>query len=286
MGKDMANAGKKPLAEWATLLGAGLGAALPRSQSPLVSYYAYAGGYRWHWRQTHDSFPGQPVVLVHGLLTSHFTLLPLAETIAGWAPVLVPDLPGFGLSEGASRALSVPELAAALAEWMRMAGASPAHVLGSSFGCQIAAELAAHFPQRVRSLTLVGPTLDPEARDFRSQAVRLLADLPREPVRLWLDHARGYARSGMRRVVGTFRAMLHDRIESNLPGVRAPSLVLRGASDRIAPEAWTRHAAQLLANGALAYSLAGGAHGVHFSHPALVACALRKFTFPFRNAVA
>jgi len=252
-------------------------------ESQLVSCFAYCGGYRWHWKQTHDSFPGQPVVLVHGLVITSLTLVPLAEAITGWAPVLVPDLPGFGLSTGASKVLGVSELAAALAEWMRVAGASPAHVVGNSFGSQIAVELAARFPRSVRSLTLVGPTLDPAARGFRDRAARLFSDLPQEPFRLWKEHARDSLRgTGWLRAVATLREMLRDPVESKFPQIAVPALVLRGGSDPIAPESWTDRAARLLPD-ARAFSLRAGAHCVHYSHPALVACALRRFTFPLRH---
>lgn len=253
---------------------------------PLVSCYAYCGGYRWHWRQTHDSFPGQPVVLVHGLASGGGDLVPLAGAITGWAPVLVPDLPGFGLSAGRSQALDVGELAAALAEWMRVAGAVPAHVVGNSFGSQIAVELAARYPQQVRSLTLVGPTIDPEARGLYSQMSRLFAELRLEPRDLWLlraGRAGRYARGdGLKQALGTLRALLRDRIETKFPHIKAPTLILRGLDDPISPELWTRRAAQLIPN-ARSISLTDGGHCVHFSHPALVACALRKFTFPLRN---
>lgn len=249
--------------------------ALHRPSGRLVSCYAYCGGYRWHWRQSNDSFPGQPVVLIHGLVVTSLTLLPLAETIAGWAPVLLPDLPGFGHTEGPPGPVSIPDLAAAVAEWMQVAGASPAHIVGNSFGSQVAAELAMRFPHRVRSLTLVGPTIDPTARDFRTQASRLLADLPQEPLSLWTEPF------GIRSAFRTLRNLLLDRIETKLPLIKAPSLILRGMSDPIAPESWIEHAASLLAD-ARAHSLSSGAHCVHFSHPGLVASAVRQFTFPFR----
>ncbi len=248
--------------------------------SPLVSCYAYSGGYHWHWKQSHDSFPGQPVVLIHGLIVTSMTLVPLAEAITGWAPVLVPDLPGFGLSSGDSRALGIPELAAALAEWMSLVGVPVAHVVGSSFGSQIAAELAARFPQRIRSLTLIGPTVDPSARTLRAQAARFFEDVPHEPLRLWADHAH----NRFHHTFDAFRALLRDRIETKLPHVKAPALILRGSCDPIAPESWTRHAARLLP-GARADSLSDGAHCVHFSHPRLVASAVRKFTFPLRHGL-
>lgn len=245
---------------------------------PLVSCFAYSGGYHWHWRQTSDSFPGQPVVLVHGLVITATTLLPLARVITNWAPVLVPDLPGFGLTSGrhVPPPPDVAELAAALDDWMRIAGVETAHVVGNSFGSQVAAELAARFPKRVLSLTLIGPTIDPAARDLRTQASRLFADLPHEPLNLWTGAM------SIRSTLRTFRSLQGDLIETKLPLIRVPSLVLRGLSDPIAPESWTIQAARLLRDAA-SISLSKGGHCVHYSHPGLVASALRTFTFPLRH---
>ena len=252
------------------------------STSPLVSCYAYCGGYRWHWRQTSIISPAHPVLLIHGIVSSSDTLVPLAEMISGWAPVFVPDLPGFGETSGIVSALTVSEMASSLAEWMRMAVPSPVHLFGDSFGCQVAVELALHFPHAVRSLTLLGPTFDPTGRDLRSQAARLLADLYREPIELWVDQVVGFAKVGLKVAAGTLRALMQDRIESKLPGIITPTLVLRGDEDPIAPVQWVRRAATLVANGK-SVSLPAGAHYVHFTHPGLVASAVRKFTFPLRN---
>ncbi len=249
---------------------------------PLVSCYAYCGGYRWHWWQTHDSFPGQPVALVHCPLMPSPSLLPLAEAISRWAPVFLPDLPGYGLSSGADRSLSIAEFAAALAEWLPMAGASPAHLVGVSFGSQIAADLAQHFPRRLRSLTLVGPTIDPSARHLRTQLARWATDISEEPRWLWLEYLRSHSPERLRHTLGAIRAVAKDRIETKLPDVTVPTLVLRGATDPLAPEEWTNRAAQLAPEGA-AQTLPLGAHGVYSTHPGIVSKAIRKFTFPLRN---
>ena len=244
------------------------------ASTPLIDCYTYAAGYRWYWRQRHDHFPGQPVVLIHGLLVRGGHLIPLAEEISAWAPVFIPDLPGFGLSTGADQALSVPELAVALAEWMTVAGIASAHILGISFGSQVAVELALRFPRRVRSLALVGPTIDPAAHSLTSQAGRVLSDLPLEPIRLWIDDLSGAVRCGLRLLTGNIRMLLGDRIETKLPRVKAPALIIRGAQDPIAPESWTRLAVKLLPN-ARHLTIPDAAHYVHFSHPAQVSAAVR-----------
>ena len=105
-----------------------------------------------------------PLVLVHGLAVSHRYLMPLAAELAGHHPVHVVDLSGFGLSGDPGRVLGVAEHADHLAAWLEAGGLPPVAMLGNSFGCQIAVELAVRHPDRVAGLVLVGPTMDSSAR--------------------------------------------------------------------------------------------------------------------------
>ena len=52
----------------------------------------------------------------------------------------------------------------------------PVVLLGNSFGCQVAVDLAVRYPDRVRALVLVGPTIDPAARTAFRQILRWLGD--------------------------------------------------------------------------------------------------------------
>jgi pimeloyl-ACP methyl ester carboxylesterase len=118
--------------------------------------------------------------LVHGLAVSHRYLMPLAARLAGHHPVHVVDLPGFGLSGEPGRVLDVAEHADHLADWLAAAELPPVAVLGNSFGCQVAVDLAVRYPDRVCGLVLVGPTMDPSARTASRQTLRWLRDTARE----------------------------------------------------------------------------------------------------------
>ena len=90
-------------------------------------------------------------------------------------------------------------------------------VLGNSFGCQVAVELAVRHPDRVAGLVLVGPTMDPSARTAPRQILKWLWDTVREdPLQLpILVH--DVRDAGPRRVVGTLAHALRDPIEDKLP---------------------------------------------------------------------
>ena len=221
-----------------------------------------AFGFRSSWRtvlgvDTHDRAstaprPGPPLVLVHGLAVSHRYMMPVAAELAAFSPVHVLDLPGFGLSADPGRVFDVAGHAAHLAAWIDAAELAPVVVLGNSFGCQVAVELAVRFPDRVGGLVLVGPTVDPSARTASRQVLRWLRDTAREdPLQLPIL-ARDVRDAGPPRVAATLGHALRDPIEAKLPQVGVPLLVTRGSREPIVPRAWAEAAARLLPAGELA----------------------------------
>jgi pimeloyl-ACP methyl ester carboxylesterase len=208
---------------------------------------------RWHWiraqrlhvRHRPPTGPhAMPCVLLHGLAVSHRYLMPTARCLSQRA-VYVPDLLGFGLSDKPSTVLDVGEHAEALATWLDCLGTPPAAVLGNSFGCQVAVELACRRPDLVGALILVGPTTDPQAASMPAQVGRLLRNLPGEDWRQAPILLADIRDAGARRIVTTLRYAVRDHIDTKLSGVRVPTLLVRGARDRIAPQSWLDSAAAL-----------------------------------------
>jgi pimeloyl-ACP methyl ester carboxylesterase len=72
------------------------------------------------------------------------------------------------------------------------------------------------------------------------------------------------------------RAMMNDRIETKLPRIQAPTLVIRGEYDSIAPPRWTSHATAMLPHGRIV-EIPNGSHCVHYAAPDSVAEAIRAF---------
>jgi pimeloyl-ACP methyl ester carboxylesterase len=245
-----------------------------------------AWGFQSRWRTvrgvaTHDRCSlagpddGMPVVLLHGLAVSHRYLMPLAARLAGHHPVHVLDLPGFGLSGDPGRVLGVAEHAEHLADWLQAAELSPVAVLGNSFGCQVAVELAVRHPEHVRGLVLVGPTMDPTARTAVRQVLRWLRDTAREdPLQLPIL-VRDVRDAGLPRVVGTLSHALRDPIEDKLPLVRVPVLVTRGSGEPIVPLAWAATAARLPPHGELA--VVPGPHNANYGAADHLGALVRAF---------
>jgi pimeloyl-ACP methyl ester carboxylesterase len=186
-----------------------------------------------------------PIVLVHGL-SSGRTLKPLIRALGTRRPVYAPDLPGFGMSDQPIHPLDVPGLADALRRWLLDNNLAPAIVVGVSFGCQVAVDLAAAYPAAVERLVLVGPTFDPEARTAGRVALRWARNAPRSSPRLAPTIVHDFIDAGPWRSVRTLRQALDDPIEDKLGDIEAPTLVVRPERDHLVPAGWTEKVAELI----------------------------------------
>ena len=210
------------------------------------------------------------VVLLHGLGVGPRYFGPLVQELGGdvRTPSLRQPLPIVGLSLCLERLLE-----------------GPAVVVGNSMGCQYGVELAARRPDLVEALVLVGPTVDPRARNMPRQLGRLVADAWYEPLRLVAIVATDYLTLGPLDTLRQARHALAHRLEELLPEVAAPTLVVRGAHDRLCGADWAREVASLLPDAGL-LTVSGAAHAAHFSHPAEVAAAIRRHVAGSRAAHA
>jgi pimeloyl-ACP methyl ester carboxylesterase len=186
-----------------------------------------------------------PIVLVHGFSSSR-ALKPLIRALGARRPVFAPDLPGFGMSDQPIHPLDVPDLADALRRWMLDNDLAPAIVIGTSFGCQVAVDLAARHPAAVDRLVLVSPTFDPEARTPGRLAMRWVRNAHRSNPRLAPVVVHGVLDAGPRRSMRTLRRALEDPVEDKLGDIEAPTLVVRPERDRLVPVEWTARVAELI----------------------------------------
>ena len=217
-----------------------------------------------------------PVLLVHGVIVSSRYLVPLAVELSRRFPVVVPDLPGSGLSERPASPPTLAGLADAAMACARAAGHDRVALVGNSFGAQVAVEAAIRHPARVERLVLLDPTTDPAARELTRQYVRWQRNAPDEHLSVVPVMARDVVDAGPRHAAHLLRLMLSDRIDAKLPLVRAPTLVVRGGRDRVVPAGWARAAAALLPHGRLTV-LPGYAHMPHWSGPLALAPVLGDF---------
>jgi pimeloyl-ACP methyl ester carboxylesterase len=191
-----------------------------------------------------------PIVLVHGFSSSR-SLKPLIRALGNRRPVFAPDLPGFGMSDQPIHPLDVPGLADALRRWLIDNDLAPAIVIGVSFGCQVAVDLAARHPAAVDRLVLIGPAFDPAARSPARLALRWARNARHSSPRLAPTVVHDVIDAGPWRSMRTLRRALQDPAEEKLSLIEAPTLVVRPERDHLVPAEWTERVAELIPDGEL-----------------------------------
>jgi pimeloyl-ACP methyl ester carboxylesterase len=98
---------------------------------------------------------GPPLVLLHGLNDSHRTWRRMLPYLARSRRVLMPDLPGCGLSARPDACYSLDWQARVMSAWLGELGIEQADVVGHSYGGGVAQYMLLVVPQRIRRLGLV-----------------------------------------------------------------------------------------------------------------------------------
>jgi len=110
-------------------------------------------GVRTHVRERGS---GAPVLLLHGSGGSG-VWSPYYEALAQRFRLIVPDHPGFGASERPDWLETMDDIIYHYLDLLDLLGVSGAHVVGSSIGGWMAAELAVAHPEVIDRLVLVDP---------------------------------------------------------------------------------------------------------------------------------
>ena len=118
-------------------------------------------------RATAGGGASDPWVFVHGFTGSRENWLPMLADFSAAAPMLVPDLPGWGESTRLEQAdYGILAQVDRLRQFLDTRRIARAHLVGHSMGGHIAGVFAARHPGRVASLTLIdsaGVMFEPNA---------------------------------------------------------------------------------------------------------------------------
>jgi pimeloyl-ACP methyl ester carboxylesterase len=118
--------------------------------------FAPVDGCRIHWVDCEGIDPnGAPLVLLHGLSDSHSSWMHLVPRLALDRRVLVPDLPGHGLSGRPDASYELKWYAHTMARWLELRGLESVDVVGHSFGGGVALMMLPECRRRIRRLILV-----------------------------------------------------------------------------------------------------------------------------------
>jgi pimeloyl-ACP methyl ester carboxylesterase len=103
----------------------------------LAEHWTTLDGVEVFCRESPNPVDGRVMLHLHGFGMSGAYLVPTAERLAAEFQTYVPDLPGFGRSGNALRALDVTDLAHAAAAFLDDRGVGTATLVGNSMGCAV-----------------------------------------------------------------------------------------------------------------------------------------------------
>lgn len=247
-----------------------------------------------------DEGDGDAVLCLHGLGGDSNTWTPLMPALGGYR-VVRPDLPGSGRSAGASGPLTIARLCDAVIAVCQRLAISRAHVLGHSMGTIVAQHLAVAQPPLVRSLALFGPLIAPPdaaraairtrgekargegLRGMHEIALALVGASVSADTRARLPVATGFVRESLMRQDPEGYARNCDALADTMPakveGIEAPTLLVTGDQDVVAPPQAVRGLAERLtgAKSVRTVVLARCGHWTPVERPEECARELRQF---------
>lgn len=252
--------------------------ALPRSRSDTVGRGKAVEPRRAATTLTFDAAgEGPAVLLVHGLGGTSNTWLPQVMALRENYTVIAADLAGAGRT-GGETPVSIDAHVASLLDLLDRRGVRRAHVIGHSMGSLVAQHLAATYPDRVASLSLIGPIHEPpeparkalrdRAAKARSEGMAIIADAivaggTSADTQRHLPAAAAFVRESLMRQSPTGYAFnceaLADARAVDPAQIRCPVMLVTGDEDRTAPVAAMEAFASRLAD-ARAHVIAGCGH--------------------------
>jgi len=219
---------------------------------------------------------------------------PFLDELAKRRRVIVPSLPGFpGGDRGHSVLDSHLDWVLAVRQLLLKAGLDGADVAGSSVGGSFLAEVAAIWPAAVRRLALIAPwglfdEKDPMTDPWAQRAPDVPALLCADPERWnqlktepeganspeWpIEQVRANEAAAR-----AFWPLGNTRLEKRLALIAAPTLLIRGAEDRIMPRSYVDRFAAAIAGRTEITTIPGAGHLAELDKPDEVAAAILHWT--------
>lgn len=212
---------------------------------------------------------GTPLVHLHG--AGGLRLTPAHDLLSRQFQVVAFEMPGFGESPENSRTRDMPELASTMAQAAGNLGLDTFNLMGTSFGGKTALWLALQEPQRVRALVLEAPAA------IRPEGSQTPGGSPEEMARRLYAHPERLAALTMpdpavqaktRQLVQRLRGPDRDSdLETRLPDLPTPTLVLFGTLDAVIPSEMGHLYKELIPNSHLVFVYDAG-HAIGAERPA------------------
>jgi pimeloyl-ACP methyl ester carboxylesterase len=242
-----------------------------------VSEHLQVEGRSVHYRRS-EGGSAVPLIHIHGFAISGAYLMPTARLLAGRWVNVVPDLPGYGLSERRDHVLDIPELAGAVLALLDALDIEQAVLVGNSMGCPIGLEVAHKAPERVHRLVLVSLAGGVQNQPLPRALGQLALDVVRESPRMVPVALPDYLRFGPVNGLRLFHELTLFPSLERLLHTPVPTLAVLGGRDPLMPSPSRVREVGRLAPHDLAVAVVDrAAHAVNFSHPLELARAIESW---------
>jgi pimeloyl-ACP methyl ester carboxylesterase len=246
-----------------------------------------------------DVGQGKPVVLLHAFPLARTMWRPQTAALQNTNRLIVPDLPGFGGSDGFAATPSIEGMADAVAGLLDALRVGEPVVLGGlSMGGYVALAFARKYPTRLRGLLLADTRAEADSAEGKANRDKLIAFaqghtaqdvleqiLPKmvsEETRsrrreIVTEVRRLAAAQTVEGVIGALRAM-RDRHDGSawLESIAVPTLVIVGGEDAITPPDVARKLADSI-RGARLEVMNGAGHLSNLEQPGAFTVAVGAF---------
>jgi 3-oxoadipate enol-lactonase len=220
---------------------------------------------------------GAPVLLVHGATgTGKFDWGRLAGDLSAGYRCILPDLRGHGRSGFRLPGYGGEAIAGDLRELIQLLGAGQPHVIGFSYGAEVALRLEIEKPGTARSLILVSPGTG-RPSGYQMPSLEYMHRVWPRPLRELHEARHGADHwSTLVTVLQRDSARHAELPPGDLAGVGCPVLLLAGDHDEPTRRRQGKRFAD--ANPRARYvEIEGAGHAAHLERPAAVSRAIREF---------
>ena len=224
---------------------------------------------------------GKPFLILHGWGSNSDRWVKEAEIISAKGfKVIIPDLPGFGLSDKLTKPWTDNDYVKWFEEFTKALNIENFYLLGYSFGGALAAKITVKYPQRVQKLFLTAAavirkkTAQKDASAKISKLIKLFHFLPgyiffRKAIYKFVIRKSDYIYTeGIMKQ--TYLNVISDDVSFNLPFIRVPTVIIWGDKDQSVPMEDARLINEKIKNSKLVV-IPGADHLMHKQLPELLA---------------
>ncbi len=243
-------------------------------------------GIRVNYLDLGDKGSDGAVLILQGWGTTAELYKGLAEHLAGYMRVLLPELPGFGKTPEPKRAFSADDYADFALAFLRALGITRVNLIGHSNGGRIMMKLCAREDAGVRfeKLVFIDSAGIPAKKTLRKRLRQRLFKIGKLLLRPFPGVLERYAgrhgsedyRNASPLMRQTMVKLINEDFRPLMPKIRQPSLLVWGTCDRDTPIENARLMEKLIPDAGLV-EVAGAGHYSYLEQPAFVYRVLDSF---------